>query len=69
MANRWDLDKYYPFRVKVDLGVMTVKEYFTLLRSLELDTHNQMQFMVVLRAPALFDRGSYPSTGNIFSVF
>ena len=44
--------------IKVDLGVMALKKYFTLPWSLELKLHHQMQFSVIHRIP-LFEKGSY----------
>ena len=42
--------------VRVELRVMAMKEYFTLLRSPELEVHHQLQLGV----------GSYSSTGKLF---
>ena len=40
-----------PFRVRVNLGVMAMKEYSTLLRASEMEPHHRMQFSVILRSP------------------
>ena len=46
LTHRWDLNK-----VKVDLGVIAMKEYTTLMRSPELEPHHKMQFNDVLKTP------------------
>ena len=40
-------EQVQPLQVRVDLGVMTMKEYITVLRSPELDRLHQMQFRVI----------------------
>ena len=47
-----------PFRVRVDLGVMVLRRYFTLLKSLELELHHQMQYRVIPRTLPFVGRGS-----------
>ena len=37
------------FQVRVDLGIMAMKEYSTLPRSLELELLHQMQFSIIPR--------------------
>ena len=37
-------------RVRVDMGVMTIKRYFALPRSAELEFHNQVKSTVISRA-------------------
>ena len=53
--------------VKVDMGVMAVKEYSTLLMSPELELHYQMQFSVIPRL--LFFVGSLTSLQGIQPAF
>ena len=58
-AHRWDPNMYY--RVKVDLGMM--KGYSTPPRSLELDSHYQIQISVIHRKSFLWggsNRGHSP---------
>ena len=43
-----------PLQVRVDLGVMVMKEYPTLLRSPELEPHHQMWFSLILSSPFLW---------------
>ena len=55
-------------QVRVDLGVMKMKGYSTLLRSLELKFHYQMQFCVIPRTPLFLQwvgRGSYSCVDSI----
>ena len=40
-----------PLRVRVNFGVMSVRQYSTLLRSPELEPHQQTKFSVIQRAP------------------
>ena len=42
-------------QVRVDLGVMAMKEYSTLSRTLEQEPHYQMQFSVIPRTPFFFE--------------
>ena len=42
-----------PPRVRVDLGVMTIKENCTFLRSPELEPYQLMHFYVIPRTPLL----------------
>ena len=46
-----------PLWVKVDLEVISKKEYYTFPSSPKLETHFQIQFSIILRTPIL--RGSY----------
>ena len=54
-------------QVKVDLRVMSVKRYSTLPRALELESHYQIQFSVMLRTP-VFEMGFLSSAGDIVST-
>ena len=36
-----------PLRVRVDLGIMAIKEYSIFSKAPELEPHNQMQFCVI----------------------
>ena len=48
----WPIDglqQVLSFWVRVDLGVMTVKEYSTFSKDLELEPHHQMQFSIISR--------------------
>ena len=56
-----------PFHVKVDLGVMALKGYSTLTRSLEFELYHWMQFSVILRIPFL--GGSCLSAEGTLSIF
>ena len=61
-----------PLKVTVDLGVMIMKEYSALLRSLELGLHCQMQLNVVPWTSILFFifwGGANPSEGDVVSIF
>ena len=42
-----------PSQSRVDLGVMAMKRYSTLSKSLKLELNNQMQFSVIPRTPFL----------------
>ena len=42
-----------PLYFRVDLGVMEMKSYFTLLRAPEVESHHQIQFSVIPRTPLL----------------
>ena len=48
-----------PVWLRVDLGIMVMKRYFTLLKSSELEPHHQMQLNVILRA-LLFEGVALP---------
>ena len=51
----------------MDLGVMTTKEYFTLLWTLEPESHNRIQFSVLFSIPLFWV--SYSSLGNTVGVY
>ena len=40
-------------RVRVDIGVVAMKEYSTLTIHLEVEPHHQMQFSIIFRHPFL----------------
>ena len=40
-------EQVLPLWLRVDLGVMTIKEYFTFPKSLGQEPHHQMQFSVI----------------------
>ena len=58
-----------PIQVRVNLGVMVMKEYSTLLKSPGLKPHHLLQLSVITKIPLFGVCGSYPSTGGIVSVF
>ena len=49
LTHRWNRNRYYPFQVWVDLGIMAMKGYSTYLKSPKLKPHHQMQFNVISR--------------------
>ena len=51
-------------QVRMDLGIMVMKVYFTVLRAPELEPHNQMLFSFMLRTPPFFLEGFYSSLGG-----
>ena len=58
MYNERDsLTSRYNTPVKMDLEVMTMKKYFPLLRSLELEPHHQMQFNIITRTSLFLGGG------------
>ena len=67
LTHRSNPNRYYNFK-SVNLGVIAMKGYPTLLRSLELEPQHQMQFSVIPRTH-LFGLGLTHSGGNIVSVF
>ena len=56
-----------PLQVRVNLGFMPMKGYYTLLRPPELEPHYQMQFSVILRTP-LFGMESFLSAKDILCI-
>ena len=59
-----------PLRVRVDLGMIVIKLYFTLARSSQQEYHHQMQLSVIHRRPH-FAEDVLPSerdTVNLFSM-
>ena len=58
LTHRWNLN-----RVRVDLGVMTMKRYSTLPRSPELEPHRQMQYSFIPRILLLVWGGLTPCRG------
>ena len=62
----WRIDgTLLPQRVKVDLGIITMKRSSTLFRSPELEPHHQ-QFNFILRTH--FFEGSYTFDGYLVSI-
>ena len=56
--------------VRVDIGVIPMKEYSVLSSSGELEPHHQMLLSVILSILSLFgEKGSFPSARNTDSVF
>ena len=56
-----------PFLFRVDLGVRTMKGYYTLPRALELEPHHRLQFSVIPRIPHSGE--SYLSAKHEVGVF
>ena len=55
------------FLVKVYLGVMTIKEYSILLRSLDMELYQLTYFSAISRIS--FHGRSYPSVRDTISIF
>ena len=47
LTHRLDPNRYDHFGVRVDLGIMAMKEYSTFLKAPGLKPHHQMQFGVI----------------------
>ena len=59
-----------PLQVRVDLGVMVMKGYSTLSRSLKLEPNLWMQFTVIPSTPLFWvEWGSYSPAENAIEVF
>ena len=46
LIHRWEPNRYHHSALRMDLGVILMKRYFTLLRSLGIEPQHQMQFCV-----------------------
>ena len=53
-----------PTRARVTRGLIAVKEYFAIPRSLEQEPYTQMQFNEIPRTHLFGGRGSYSSAGD-----
>ena len=70
LSNMDNFKQVLPFCVRVDLGVMAVKKYSTLSRSLRLEPYHQMQFAAIPKTLHFLwgEGGSYPSPVHTVSV-
>ena len=67
LTYRWDLNRYHCR--SVDLGVIAIRGYCTVLRFPELEPYHQKLFSIISRTHFFWWKGSYASVGYTISIF